>query len=75
MSRADVVKIKLKFHEALFFAGIVGMLLLVIWLLNNYGAMSAGWLTSATVLIGVAGGVSIWNYHKFRRLLDQLEKC
>lgn len=75
MSRADVVKIKLKFHEALFFVGLVAMLLLVIWLLNNYGAVSAGWLTSAAVLISVAGGVSVWNYRKFRRLLDQLEKC
>jgi hypothetical protein len=72
MSKVDSIKIELRLHETLFFAGILLAILLMIWMVGHYESTAIAWLFIAAVLVSAAVGFSIWNYRQFKRLLSEL---
>ncbi len=75
MSKAESTKIEARLHGNIFLFSLIGLILMVAWLFENFKSAPLGWFIAAILLAGAAVSFSVWNYREFKRLLNELEKA
>ena len=72
MTKLDIVKADIAFHEKLFFGALAVLVALVGWLASHYQEAAIWLMLLAVIAIFSATGFVVVHYRKIKRLIRQL---